>query len=140
MNRFGRRNYPSKGQLRAGKALLAAAFRHMRAHGLLARQNFMCCRGCAENALWNDIDANPGKYKGAVYYHHQDNDDLREKGEFYLGFGAADTDDNPTTVEVGEIVKKALEKFSLIVEWDGTARKRILVKFPFEQLIAVGAA
>ena len=127
--RFGQSG-PSEGEIRAGKALLAKAFKDLRKEGLIAKQNFMCCRSCASCSIWNDIDASPGKYKGAVYYCKQDGDNLRKSGKFYLGFGAADTDDNKVTALIGQLTKVVLEKHGLKVEWDGSAGTRILVRFP----------
>lgn len=127
--RFGQSG-PSDEQIRNGKALLAVAFREMRKQGLLAKQNFMCCRSCGSHALWNTMGEQPGKYKGAVFYCKQDGDNLRESGKFYLGFGAADTDDDKETTIIGWMVQSALVKSGLQVEWDGSPGTRILVRFP----------
>lgn len=127
--RFGHPG-PSEEEIRAGKALLAKAFKDLRKEGLIAKQNFMCCRSCASCSIWNDIDASPGKYKGAVYYCKQDGDNLRKDGRFYLGFGAADTDDDKVATLIGQLTKVVLEKHGLNVEWDGSANTRLLVRFP----------
>lgn len=130
--------------LKETKARLTKAFRYLRKqNGILAKQNFMCCGGCAGHALADRITeenaAKPGRWNGSVYYHRQNNDSLIELGEVYIHFGHADgcrdasnviKDENRPndTKAIGQCAKEALEHFGLTVEWDGTENTCILVK------------
>jgi len=129
-------------QLRTGKAMLASAFKEMRKYGILARQNFQCCMGCACQALWTEMKETPGRYRGAVYYHKQDGERLRNGIDFCIGFGVedhGDTDNGEADVLIGIIAKMALEKAGLIVSWNYTHTEKLTVRFPFLQP-AVSAA
>jgi hypothetical protein len=124
---------PSEEQLRSVKTMLASAFKEMRKYGLMAKQNFQCCMGCACSAMWTEMQKTPGKYKGAVYYHKQDGERLRNGIDFCIGFGAEDqndTDDGTKDVLVGALAKTILEKSGLVVTWDGTHTEKLTVKFP----------
>ena len=130
--------------LKETKARLTKAFRYLRTqNGILAKQNFMCCGGCAGSALADRLTkenaAKPGRWNGSVYYHRQGNDDLIERGEVYIHFGHAfgcmDSsnviigDDRPSdTKAIGQCAKEALEHFGLKVEWDGSEHSCLLVK------------
>lgn len=104
------------------KARLGRAFARLRKERqFLARQNFLCCLGCATAALPNDTAA-------WVFYHRQDGDNLRERGQCYLAFGANEGSTDEDAIQVGQQVADFLRGESLEVEWDGTAMHRILVK------------
>lgn len=96
------------------KARLSAAFKSLRALGYVARQNFMCCQGCAWSAL-----ADKGLTSGdrVVFFHRQDASDLNEFGEVHLAW-AGD----------GKQICLWLAHHGLSVEWDGTEEHRIFVR------------
>jgi len=132
---FGsRRGQISESDFAAGKLILKALFAQLRKDGLMAKQSFMCCMGCACAAIGDVATKNPGKYRGAFYYHKQDADMLRDKGETYFGFGALDDKGEPgteeETVKIGNEVKKLAEALGLKVTWDGTAHERMKLRFP----------
>lgn len=68
------------------KKAINMAFREIRKtrKDVIAKQNFMCCQGCGWAEL-RDIKT-PDKHF-AVFYHKQDNDNLKERGKFYLSYG-----------------------------------------------------
>jgi hypothetical protein len=118
------------------KRLLGDAFKLLRREGFIARQNFLCCQTCAGYELATRIGDMPEqkrkKVKGVVYYHNQDNTNLKERGSVYLAYGPVDTARHGEIglhgVEVGRAVVKALEAVGLAYEWDGLDSTRILVK------------
>lgn len=130
--------------LKETKTRLTAAFRSLRKNnGILAKQNFMCCGGCAGYALAQRITeenaAKPGRWNGSVFYHVQDNDGLIEQGEVYIRFGHADgckdssnvikgVDRPNDTTAIGHCAKAALEEVGLEVEWNGSENSCLLVK------------
>lgn len=130
--------------LKETKVRLTKAFRYLRKqNGILAKQNFMCCGGCAGGTLATRITEEnakkPGRWNGSVYYHRQNNDSLIEDGEVYIHFGHASHcvdssnvitgDDRPSdTVAIGQCAKEALERYGLEVEWNGGGGTCLLVK------------
>ena len=62
------------------KANLTLAFKLLRKKGYFARQNFWCCQSCA----WSAIPE--GKNSKVVFYHNQDNAQLKEDGQCYLSY------------------------------------------------------
>lgn len=117
------RDYPEM------KARLTAAFKAIRQGKIVARQNFSCCGGCACAELGDFIKDRP-KYRGAVYFHRQDNDALKSHGEVYLGFGARPDAGDDAVVAIGNEAVACLRANGLEVEWDGTPIQRILVRLP----------
>lgn len=68
--------------VKQNKARLNAAFRDLRAQGILAKQNYTCCQTCGFNDLEVEAErlAQEGqKIKGGVFYHAQDTDYMRER-------------------------------------------------------------
>ena len=116
-------------------------FRLLRKEGLIARQNFSCCGGCAGYELAEEYAAarkagKGQKIKGVVFYHRQDADTLRRTGATYVRFGKilsyGDTPPNAdgsprkpqfetplSDVEVGEIMKRCLDQVGLEYSWNG---------------------
>lgn len=117
--------------LAAGKALLNKAFADLRKQGFLARQNFMCCGGCASSALGQIVREKPGKYLGVLYYHSQDAERLKTIGEICLGHSPVD-DAAPDWAHllVPHAAKNTLLRYGLLVEWDGTAEQKLIVTLP----------
>jgi hypothetical protein len=130
---------------------LNEAFRRFRALGLIARQSFSCCGGCAGyeiaaslgdkvKKVWDERGPEPAKreferlqrkIKGVVFYHRQDRDNLEESGWVYLAFGDVEASNVGTfgmpTLEVGKAICKILDEVGLKYEWDGTEHQRICV-------------
>lgn len=120
----------------AGKQLLNKAFADLRKQGIMAKQNYLCCMGCASSSLGEEIKKahaeHPNKYLGGAYYHSQDAEDLRERGYCHIGYGAAPDAANEEllSLTVGQAVKMTLERYGLKVEWPGTTDQRIKVLIP----------
>lgn len=67
------------------------------------------------------------KYAGHCFYTEQDQEGALDGRGLYIGFGHLSGDD-VKGVEVGRMVRAALEREGLNVEWDGTIRTRLYVK------------
>jgi hypothetical protein len=120
---------------------LFAALR--RKHSLLARQNFLCCSGCAGSALWSQLEERP-RASGAVYYHQQDGSRLREGAEsVYLNYGARE---GGTDAEIARQIVAEARLAGLEAEWNGDANVCVIVRLPggidarFRDPIPEGAA
>ncbi len=145
MRRYSNPRYPTANYttILANKAKLTAAFKAMRAHGIIARQNFLCCGSCAGSQLGEDLKKPRNEKKaGAVYFHRQDDQSRQEGYNFHIGYGARDgldlaslgvevesdaKADDAATEYVGRITLLCLAEAGLEVEWDGTAIERIVV-------------
>jgi hypothetical protein len=117
------------------KVRLNEAFRALRKHGLIARQNFMCCSSCACSQIANDAEklVDKGqKIAGGVFYHKQDGDNLRDGREFYVRFGQIDTQKHGvlgiSDEQIGRLVIQEFEKARIRAQWDGNIRTAILVQ------------
>lgn len=102
---------------------LSIAFIALRKSGMLARQNFQCCQGCA----WAAISELPAGKNGVVFYHRQDTDRLKRTGSCCLSFGGFDDDERNLTV--GRRVAEAMRAVGLRVDWEETAALRIEVSY-----------
>lgn len=122
---------------------LNALFRLLRREGLVARQNHLCCGGCAAASIGEMARARG--LRGGVYYHQQDAEALRPTNVWgvrtrklgdevvRLGFGAADGEGekrDALTVEIGETICKAAARVGLATRWNGSAHERIQVLLP----------
>lgn len=93
------------------KKQLTKAFAELRKKGYFAKQNFTCCQSCG----WAEIPEE--KSAKAVFYHRQDAQDLREKGEVYLCWSGN-----------GKEIVEVMNKHNLTTKWEGTDNRRIVVK------------
>lgn len=108
------------------------AFALMRKAGLVARQRFSCCGGCAGGDLANFIGAKSpearAKVVGCCFYTRQGNP---ASGALYLTYGPVDVAGvgkvGRPTEEVGQIVIGALTQAGLRTEWDGSKNTTIKV-------------
>jgi hypothetical protein len=91
------------------KRNLTYAFKELRKMGYIAEQDFWCCSTCA----WSSIDSSNKK---VVFYHSQDNDNLKENGTCYLSWSG----------NAKEIVD-VLKKHGVGVKHDGDEEKRIFI-------------
>lgn len=112
------------------KAAVTAAFKELRREGFAARQNFMCCGGCAGSAMPDD--------KPGVYYHRQADDRSWHDGHgwtkgqrvdylcstLHISYGDVDGGDDR---EVGIKLYHALQRNGLHVEWDGNPANCVIV-------------
>ena len=122
-------------RVRAMRERLLAVFKELRREGFLARANFKCCQTCAGYALAREaaelLKKKGKEIRGVVFWHRQDEDDLRHRGYVWLAYGRVHTKEfgplGLPTVEVGRILCKKLEKYGLVYEWDGNPNTRIRV-------------
>lgn len=89
---------------------LNKSFKELSEMGYFAKQNFWCCQNCAWAAMHEK------QAKKAVFYHMQDNEDLKEKGMCYLSWSGN-----------GEEIVSILNKNGIKTSWDGDENKRILI-------------
>lgn len=89
---------------------LTAAFKALRKLGYFTHKNFWCCSSCAWSALTE------AQREKAVFYHGQDNDDLKEKGTCYLSWSGD-----------GDEIVKVLNENDIKTEWDGKSDTRIKI-------------
>lgn len=127
----------------ASQEKLNEAFKLLRKEGLIARQRFSCCRGCAGCEIADEVsgkvDAGKKLPKGAVFYTRQGGfwggstpgSRFARPTKCYLSFGNVSTskhgDIGLPTVEVGKLICKVLDKVGLHYEWDGTEDQCIMV-------------
>ena len=122
-------------------AKLNAAFKALRKAGLVARQNFSCCGGCAGSQIAEEFGAadeakRAARMKGGVYFHKQNGEALKNGGDLYVSFGqieytAADKTkivSEMKCVDVGKLAVRIFEEAGLKVEWSGSANFAILIK------------
>ena len=100
-------------------------FKLLRKNGIVARQNFMCCQGCAGAALTDKY----GDNKKVVYYTSQDNATLKKYGELYLAYGLTNCTIDGAEQELGNLIVNLAKDLSLNVDWSGDINERILIKF-----------
>ena len=62
------------------KTNLTKAFKELRKNGYFAKQNWKCCQSCGWAAMTDE------EAEKAVFYHKQDNDTLKSKGECHLAW------------------------------------------------------
>lgn len=120
---------------------LNAAFRKMRSHGLIAKQRFMCCQGCAGAKIATDLieaiegGLDPDGIRGAVFYHRQAAENRDSGRPFYLNFGPVELYRDGslwktvggTAEEVGKLAVDCLRAARCEVEWDGSGETAIKV-------------
>lgn len=117
------------------KAKLNNLFKELRKDGLVARQNFLCCGGCASSEIGSMAEKRG--LPGGVYYHQQDADKLygrdyfmqKPAEEVYLGYGALDEADIDSR-QIGIMICVAASRVGLEVEWNGSSAQRVKVKLP----------
>ena len=115
------------------KQKLNTAFQVLRvSYGYLAKQSFLCCGSCAWSEAASMIAANPGKYRGVVFYHKQDADDLkgRKNPGCYLAFGTAHGESEFACKIIGQNVAQVMSDVGLKVDWNGDNGTRIWVGLP----------
>ena len=106
-------------------------FKRLRKEGIVARQNFMCCGGCAAAAM-------PEK-REYVAYHRQDNERWLESGELLLLYGswmdwnAPDREMQEAlahvrVLRVAEAIQRHAEALGLVHDWQGSTEIRISLR------------
>ncbi|WP_306371499.1 hypothetical protein [Nocardiopsis sp. CC223A] len=101
---------------------LTRAFRSLDASGILAREEFLCCDGCARADL--DAEAAASGSRGYAYYHWQDTLSAADGAPLTVGF---ESTHRVRRAAVGAEVAEALRAHGLTVHWDGDPERRIEV-------------
>ena len=106
-----------------------------RSANVVARRNFRCCNTCASEEL-NEVAKERNK-RGVVYYHRQDNDSLKEGGEYVmLGYGATNAEgisiscNSAESFRIGVAIQKAARKVGLSAKWNGDVNMKIEIQLP----------
>ncbi len=123
------------------KAKVAQAFKQLRASGFIARQNFLCCMGCASSQLYTNWQKSPRKAKqtACVYFHQQDMAHYREDGILQLRYSAMLDESadqfahDEAMAAVGREVFRTLKENGLHPIWNGDINQTIEVAEDFEQ-------
>jgi len=100
------------------KEKLNNLFKELRKIGYVARQNFSCCTSCASYELGDYFSKKgipEGKGRKAVYYHHQNTQDI-DKGFIHLGWSGD-----------GTVITTLAKKVGLKVDWNGSKDNKIKV-------------
>ena len=92
------------------KTALTLAFEELRKLGYFSKQNFWCCQTCA----WHAIPLEQSDK--AVFFHAQDAEDLKRKGECYLSWSGD-----------GKEIVSVLNKHGIQTDWEGSETQRIKI-------------
>jgi hypothetical protein len=76
---------------------------------------------------YGEAGGKKSNYAGHCFYTTQDQESALDGNGLYIGFGHL-SGDNVKGVEVGQMVRAALEREALTVDWDGTIGNRLLIK------------
>lgn len=90
--------------------------------GIVAREDFTCCRSCG----LAEIGAEAPGSRGFVFFHRQGTEQAAAGRGLMLYYGGFDGSE-ATTTAVGHEVAAALERAGLPVQWNGNPGAGILV-------------
>lgn len=107
---------------------LDAAFAELQRSGIVARQDFTCCRNCGETEIRAELADTD---EGYVFFHAQDTERAVEGGALWLRYGAVTGPATP----VGQRVADALTRHGLTVDWDGDPERAIRVPLTWQRRI-----
>ncbi len=114
---------------------LDAAFAELERAGIVARQDFSCCGNCASGEIWGEVETANRRgqcVRGFTYYHMQDTEAAVEGHGVYLGYGAVQ-EGEAAALEIAREIVATVQRHGLTVEWDGTWKKRILVRLDWKR-------
>jgi hypothetical protein len=109
---------------------LERAFGALEGQGVIALHmaGFTQSEGLAEvEEEYRDAGGKKSNYAGHCFYTEQDLQGALDGGDLYIGFGHLSGND-ARGVEVGQLVRAALEHEGLKVKWDGTIGRRLYLK------------
>ncbi|KOG39191.1 DUF6891 domain-containing protein [Streptomyces resistomycificus] len=102
---------------------LERAFAALEGEGVVAREDFTCCRSCGMAEIGAEADGRDG-VRGFVFFHQQGTRAAAEGHGLSLYYGGFD-DSEATTTAVGHQVVAALTAAGLSARWDGDPAKAI---------------
>ncbi|MBO4207877.1 DUF6891 domain-containing protein [Micromonospora echinofusca] len=107
---------------------LDAAFAELNRVGIVARQDFTCCRNCGEAEIGAELADTD---EGYVFFHAQDTERAAEGGALWLRYGATSGPATP----VGQRVAETLTRHGLPVDWNGDPGRAIRVPLTWQRRI-----
>ncbi|WP_330176152.1 hypothetical protein OG875_23220 [Streptomyces sp. NBC_01498] len=106
---------------------ITAVFAGLEARGVVARENFTCCRSCGLAEIGAEReDGDEGAVRGFVFFHAQCVEAVAAGGTLSLCYGGFDGSEK-TTAAVGGEIAAALREAGLSVRWDGSPGSAIAV-------------
>lgn len=109
-------------------------FAELRTKRIVTGRRYLCCGSCAASGLAEYIKTLQEQGKavtGAVWYHSQDYDAMREAGKLYIGYdGQGDVEQ----VVIGEMLADAMRRQGLKVTWGGSPMERVMVEINDEPM------
>ncbi|MDN3297342.1 hypothetical protein QWM81_25520 [Streptomyces ficellus] len=102
---------------------ISRAFAALEGRGIVARENFTCCRACGLSEIAGEGDEGS---RGFVFFHSQCTEGAAAGHGLYLLYGGFDGS-AATTAAVGREVVAALGEEGLTVRWDGSPDQAIIV-------------
>ncbi|MEU7674281.1 hypothetical protein AB0C42_05665 [Micromonospora taraxaci] len=108
---------------------LTAAFRTLSDAGLVARENFSCCRNCGTAEIGAEVPRGRTA-RGYAFYHQQDAERGVDGSGVHVAYGLFE---QPPTAQIGEEVAAALRAEGLTVHWDGDPGTRIRVSLTWQR-------
>lgn len=109
-----------------GPDRLERAFAALEDAGIVARENFTCCRGCGMTEIGAEVD-DTSAVRGFVFFHQQGTRAAAQGHGLSLYYGGFDGSEQTTTA-VGHEVVAALTSAGLSTQWDGDPGKAVDVK------------
>lgn len=125
---------------------LSKAFDALAEIGIVARQNFACCGSCGSAEIGDERDESR-QWRGYIYFHQQDTDQIFESNTTYVGYGLfldsyftdeqweklseaeqAQTYEKLTVELMDNEVIPVLEKHGIAVDWNRDLGTRILLE------------
>ncbi|MGW0086677.1 DUF6891 domain-containing protein [Streptomyces sp. NPDC003393] len=104
---------------------LEEAFAALDRAGIVARENFTCCRGCGVAEIGAEV-TDPDSARRFVFFHHQSTRAAAAGHGLTLHYGGFDGSEE-TTAAVGREVVTALDAAGLSTHWDGDPARAITV-------------
>jgi Domain of unknown function (DUF6891) len=109
---------------------LDRAFNALEEQGVIALQmaGYTQSEGLYEaEEEYREAGGKKSSYAGHCFYTEQDQEAAMDGGGLYIGFGHLSGDD-AKGIAVGQMLRAALEREGLKVEWDGTSGRRLYVE------------
>ncbi|MGW6507197.1 DUF6891 domain-containing protein [Streptomyces niveus] len=99
---------------------ITAVFAGLDERGIVARENFTCCRGCGLAEIGAEREeGDTREVRGFVFFHSRSTEAVAAGGGLSLHYGGFDGS-HETTAAVGGEVTAALSAAGLSVTWDGS--------------------
>ena len=111
---------------------LERAFARLGADGILAEENFTCCKSCGLAEIGGELPEDT-VMDGYAFFHQQDTSRAATGRTLLLAYGDFTDDEKESTVAIGRRVVAALTAEGLRTEWSGEANQRIAVALTWQR-------